>query len=359
MNPKWKVVGSIAGAAVMYTMFAACSSTNDASPASAAEQEISDAIQGHPSARVRAANDALVAALSPEELDHIQQIDWGKATWNSVIADDVFLKAIEAVLPVLDVPASSTPAPLSTSLSTIAPANVHPSDQGGCTPNCPECRRYFENAINVLHQLLQDNADKGQTCGANPFCTAAVFVRYAQLEGYLAFATGCLLVANYTPSQSRSVVGMLSACGPKKCVQPGQPGAEWIACFNACNTEHQCCDIKANPPKCNGGNLKISCKGECNPPAGAPSVQCYGGQCRDKCLGSCSAAIDSFGHCAGVCTGACTGRCAATPDKAVECDGVCDADFDPLCCDGGGQMVWGCAADAACASACVPKGLCH
>ena len=48
------------------------------------------------------------------------------------------------------------------------------------------------------------------------------------------------------------------------------------------------CDFKANPPKCTGGTLEVSCSGTCTASAMAPTVHCEG-QCTGNCQGSCTA----------------------------------------------------------------------
>jgi len=95
----------------------------------------------------------------------------------------------------------------------------------------------------------------------------------------------------------------------------GDGGHDWIGCFAACSP---CtgCDIKANPPVCFGGILRINCHGNCTATAGNPN-----------------------------------------PGPPSYCSGICDGDFEVLCCEGG-KMVVGCGEDAKCAAACAPKGVC-
>jgi hypothetical protein len=174
------------------------------------------------------------------------------------------------------------------------------------------------------------------------------------------------------------------------------------------------CDYKANPPKCEGGKLEVSCKGGCTA-EGSASVACEGGctgtcegsctaqggvQCSGTCNGSCEATggvqcqgeckgtcegTQNGGKCNGVCkgectvtapgascTGTCKGECSVTPPGvkcegtckgscsakcearagvAVKCDGKCDADFEPLKCSGG-ELSGGCQVDAKCEANC-------
>jgi hypothetical protein len=149
------------------------------------------------------------------------------------------------------------------------------------------------------------------------------------------------------------------------------------------------CDFKANPPKCTGGKLEISCKGGCTASGMAPSVSCEGGcsgmcqgsceatsgsamvDCKGKCEGTCSVAPAMDGTCMGTCSGKCTyagmppmvmcqgkctgqcsAKCTASPGSlSVKCDGSCDADFEPVQCTGG-KLEGGCMIDAKCEGSC-------
>jgi hypothetical protein len=150
------------------------------------------------------------------------------------------------------------------------------------------------------------------------------------------------------------------------------------------------CDLKANPPKCTGGTLEVSCKGDCTAMAGA-SVSCEGScsgscsgsctaqggvQCSGKCQGTCKGAaqggtgtgIKADGTCDGTCegtcevtapsakcSGSCTGKCDAackgSATAAVKCDGSCAGDVQPLKCEGG-KLEGGCMASAKCDGNC-------
>lgn len=160
------------------------------------------------------------------------------------------------------------------------------------------------------------------------------------------------------------------------------------------NCQAQCsgsasCDIKANPPKCTGGKLEISCSGSCEAEAGA-SVSCEGScsgscsgsctakggvECAGKCEGTCSAkagaegnGLDAEGNCQGICEGTCEvtapgvtcagscngqceGKCEAKAGASVKCDGKCDGDFEPLKCEGG-KLEGGCQVEASCDANC-------
>lgn len=148
------------------------------------------------------------------------------------------------------------------------------------------------------------------------------------------------------------------------------------------------CDLKANPPTCEGGRLEVACKGECTAKAGA-TLTCEG-NCTGSCTGSCTAegGVDCNGKCEGTCaakagvgtgaqadgtcqgtctgtcevtapsatcTGTCKGTCSAsctgTAEASVKCDGDCAAEYEPIKCSGG-ELKGGCTADAKCDANC-------
>jgi hypothetical protein len=144
------------------------------------------------------------------------------------------------------------------------------------------------------------------------------------------------------------------------------------------------CDIKANPPKCTGGTLKVECSGKCSASAEAPTFACKGKcdatvkgsctasggvDCQGKCDGACSVATDEKGNCNGNCKGTCSvtapnatcsgtfdgecsGSCEASGGSAkVECSGKCEAEATPLKCEGG-KLEGGCQVDAKCDANC-------
>ena len=151
------------------------------------------------------------------------------------------------------------------------------------------------------------------------------------------------------------------------------------------------CDLKANPPKCTGGKLEVSCSGKCTASAGASlscegscsgscsgscTVQTGGVQCKGKCQGTCKgsasggtgAGIQADGTCDGTCegtcevtapgatcTGSCKGTCSATCEAkagaSVKCDGTCDVAAEPISCTGG-KLEGGCQADVKCDANC-------
>ncbi|MBX3130937.1 MAG: hypothetical protein KF718_29730 [Polyangiaceae bacterium] len=160
-------------------------------------------------------------------------------------------------------------------------------------------------------------------------------------------------------------------------------------CQAKCSVEGSC-DIKANPPTCEGGSLQVACKGECTGSAGA-SIACEGKceaacegscvaqggvECAGKCEGECKGAaqggtgagIQADGTCQGTCEGKCevvapgvtcngtcqgkcAGSCTGTAEVSVKCDGTCQAEYEPLKCEGG-ELKGGCEVDAKCDANC-------
>ena len=160
------------------------------------------------------------------------------------------------------------------------------------------------------------------------------------------------------------------------------------SCQAKCDVNGKC-DIKATPPKCTGGTLEISCKGDCTASAGV-DVKCEGKceatctgsctaeggvQCEGKCEGTCEGAggagtsgIDASGKCTGTCkgtcsvvapsvtcngtcSGSCSAACKGTAEASVKCDGTCSGDYEPLKCTGG-KLEGGCQVDAKCDASC-------
>lgn len=146
------------------------------------------------------------------------------------------------------------------------------------------------------------------------------------------------------------------------------------------------CDIKASPLRCEGGNLRVSCRGTCSAPGGAevacegacegtcqgtcasPSgVPCNGtcegtcetspgggirtdGTCQGICKGTCSS-VAAGATCNGTCVGSCRGACKSTGTVAAQCDGTCDGPAQALSCEGG-KLEGGCAVDPKCDANC-------
>ena len=153
------------------------------------------------------------------------------------------------------------------------------------------------------------------------------------------------------------------------------------------------CDVKANPPKCEGGKLEVECKGECTA-EGSASLSCEGscsgtcegscsasggvavdcdgkcdgsctvngaagtnatqadGMCKGKCSGTCTARVDAPKvACQGTCNGQCTGSCKGSATASVKCDGKCNAEYQPLKCKGG-ELKGGCNVEASCDANC-------
>lgn len=155
------------------------------------------------------------------------------------------------------------------------------------------------------------------------------------------------------------------------------------------------CDIKATPPKCEGGKLSVECSGGCTAEAGATlactgscsgscsgsckasggaTVDCKGkcdgtcsagamgstmgtgiqadGSCEGQCSGTCTIAADApMLECSGTCDGSCDAKCSGTATVKAKCDGKCDADYTPLKCEGG-TLSGGCMVDADCQASC-------
>ena len=149
------------------------------------------------------------------------------------------------------------------------------------------------------------------------------------------------------------------------------------------------CDVKANPPKCTGGSLEVSCKGGCTASGsaevkceGSCSAECHGEctvqggvECAGKCEGTCTAGGSAGGtgaqadgtckgtckgtcsvtppgvKCTGSCKGTCSAKCEGSATASVKCDGKCDADFEPLKCEGG-KLEGGCMASVKCDGNC-------
>ncbi len=150
------------------------------------------------------------------------------------------------------------------------------------------------------------------------------------------------------------------------------------------------CDIKANPPRCTGGKLQVSCEGSCEGSASA-EVQCSG-SCSAECKGSCTAqgGVQCSGRCegtckgqaqggtgegikadgtcdgtcegtcevtapgvtcSGTCQGGCTGSCTASAGAKIKCDGECKGTAEPISCEGG-KLEGGCQVDAKCDASC-------
>jgi len=165
-------------------------------------------------------------------------------------------------------------------------------------------------------------------------------------------------------------------------------------CQASCSAEAKC-DIKANPPTCEGGTLSVECSGGCTAEGkaelsctGSCSGSCSGSckasggvtvDCKGKCEGTCSAGamgstagtgIQADGSCEGQCDGTCTlaadapkleckgtcegkcdAKCSGTAQVKAKCDGKCDADYTPLKCEGG-TLKGGCEVDASCQGSC-------
>ncbi len=156
------------------------------------------------------------------------------------------------------------------------------------------------------------------------------------------------------------------------------------SCQGGCTVDGKC-DIKVNPPKCTGGTLQISCKGECKV-EGSAKISCEGEcggscegsctatagatvECKGKCEGTCQGSTDSGGNCngqckgtckmsggatvscSGTCSGKCDASCKASGGVSAKCSGKCDADYEPISCEGG-KLEGGCQVSANCEASC-------
>ncbi|HEU4534332.1 MAG TPA: hypothetical protein VFS00_09450, partial [Polyangiaceae bacterium] len=163
-------------------------------------------------------------------------------------------------------------------------------------------------------------------------------------------------------------------------------------CQAKCSGSAQC-DIKANPPTCEGGQLEVECAGECSV-SGSATISCEGqctgmcqGSCTTKggvrascdgtCEGKCSADASGGGNggqadgsckgfcegtcraraeapaiaCEGTCEGQCSASCKAQGQVAAKCSGTCSVEATPLRCKGG-TLKGGCTVEASCDANC-------
>jgi len=165
-----------------------------------------------------------------------------------------------------------------------------------------------------------------------------------------------------------------------------------VDCQGSCDVNAMC-DIEANPPVCEGGELSVECEGSCSGEAGA-SISCTGectgecsgsckaevgatvacegkcdgectasasggtndglqadGTCKGECSGTCELAADAKVECSGTCSGTCSAECKAQAGVKFECDAKCDAEASPPKCSGG-ELKGGCEASADCQASC-------
>ena len=216
----------------------------------------------------------------------------------------------------------------------------------------------------------------------------------AGVTGTAAASAWCALAvkqfkANFGASGSLSAAATVDFT-PPVCTASVQATA---SCEGNCDASAMC-DVKANPPKCMGGQLSVDCKGGCTANAGVKlectgscSASCTGSckatatapkiDCQGKCEGTCTAGgasngtgIQADGTCDGQCDGNCTidegtatvtckgtcdghcgGTCEGSADASVKCNGKCDADYTPLQCEGG-TLQASCMVDAHCEANC-------
>jgi hypothetical protein len=228
------------------------------------------------------------------------------------------------------------------------------------------CRGMAEDldAPAAERQAAEANDDKRKRM--NAWCSLAV----SAIGSFKASAGGSLTV-NFQPPQCSASVSAKANCQANCSVDAA-------------------CDIKANPPTCEGGKLEVSCSGSCTAEAGATlscegscsgscsgsctaqgGVQCQGrcqgeckgsaqggtgegiqadGSCNGTCEGTCEVTAPGV-QCEGSCNGECSGSCEASAGATVKCDGKCEGDFEPLKCTGG-ELKGGCEVDAKCDANC-------
>jgi hypothetical protein len=246
-----------------------------------------------------------------------------------------------------------------------AAADLAAVAQGSLDDVVSACRNMATDFDATSEELATAQAAQGNDA-ATAWCNLAV----AKIKGVASANGNAKLTLKFDPPQCQASVSAKANC-QAKCDVSGK------------------CDIKANPPKCTGGKLEVSCKGSCKA-EGSASVACEGScgaeckgscqatggvKCEGKCEGTCEAEAGTAGSgiqadgtckgtckgtcevtapgvkCEGSCKGQCTGECKASANVAVKCDGKCDGDFEPLKCEGG-KLEGGCQVDAKCDANC-------
>ncbi|HKO52486.1 MAG TPA: hypothetical protein VJV79_32485 [Polyangiaceae bacterium] len=216
--------------------------------------------------------------------------------------------------------------------------------------------------------------------------------KVASVTGTAALTAWCELAAGQINlklgAKGTLATGIAANFEPPKCSASLSATAN---CQASCSANAKC-DIKANPPKCEGGTLSVecsggctaegkaelsctgscsgSCSGGCTAKAGA-TVNCQGkcdgtcsagaggnetgiqadGSCKGKCDGTCTLEAGAKVECEGTCDGKCDAKCSGTAEVKAKCDGKCDADYTPLKCEGG-TLEGGCEVDASCQGSC-------
>ncbi len=219
------------------------------------------------------------------------------------------------------------------------------------------------DAPKAEQDAAEANEDKREAMKA--WCAAAV-----KAIGSVKAKASATLTIQFTPPQCSASIKAKANCQAK------------------CSASASC-DLKANPPTCEGGKLEVACKGGCTAKAGA-SLSCTGscsgsctgkctaqggvacsgkcdgtctasggagntgiqadGTCKGTCSGTCEVTAPSA-TCSGTCEGTCSATCQGTAEASVQCDGTCDAEYEPLKCTGG-ELKGGCQADAKCEGNC-------
>lgn len=232
-------------------------------------------------------------------------------------------------------------------------------------------RRSFDEVVTACRNLAVD-LDASEEAQAR--------VREAGDEE--AASAWCSLAAAQINGQVRSRAPVVVTVTAPRCTTSAAAKAN---CQAICAPGGRC-DLEANPPRCDGGKQRISCRGTCSAQGGAelacegacegtcqgscaaPSgVACNGtcqgtcepspgggiqadGTCKGICKGTCSAVAPGT-TCNGTCAGSCRGACKSQGGVAAQCDGTCQGSFDLLGCEGG-KLTLGCAVDPKCDANC-------
>lgn len=203
-----------------------------------------------------------------------------------------------------------------------------------------------KSSIDVRDELTAQCKQIATSLKADPSQASAAD---AQTDERVKLKAWCALAVNAIIDQKTKAGGTLQVqFAPTAC---RLKVADKAACQAECAAT-AACDVKANPPKCTGGKLFVSCAGQCTSEAGA-ALECEGGSCTGTCAGTCngSPTPQPPTTCNGTCDGRCSSACQASAGGRVQCTGACSGDFDPIDCRGG-KLEGLCRVDAKCDTAC-------
>jgi hypothetical protein len=235
------------------------------------------------------------------------------------------------------------------------------------------CRGIAED-LGASEQELQTALNARGSARVTALCDLAIARFNASFGANGTFRSAGTLTLRATPPRCSASVSAKANC-QAKCSVDGR------------------CDLKANPPTCEGGRLEVACKGECTAKAGATlscTGQCTGSckgsceakggvsvECDGQCDGTCSANANGSGNgmqadgtckgfcsgkctfraeapavqCSGTCSGECSASCQGSAQAEVRCDGECKAEAEPISCTGG-ELKGGCEVNADCNANC-------